>query len=99
VSARSTIRKGARPLLPLKEEKRRERGRRKEKTELDKRRDKRERATSAQAALDNAEKVHETEIAITQKERAQIDKRAQAENDRWTKLRVRLQDALRKARD
>jgi hypothetical protein len=83
-----------------KEEKRRERGRRKEKTELDKRREKRERATaSAQAALDNAEKVHEAKIAITEKERAQIDKRAQAENDRWTKLRVRLQDALRKARD
>jgi colicin import membrane protein len=80
-----------------KEEKRRER--RKERAEVDKRLAKRERATArAQAAFDAGEKEHEAKVAAIEKERAQIDERAQAEGDRWATLRERLNDALRKAR-
>jgi colicin import membrane protein len=82
------------------EEKRRERERRKEQAEVDKRLAKRERATAtAQAAFDAGEKEHKAKVAAIEKERAQIDERAQAEEDRWTKLQERLRDALRKARD
>jgi colicin import membrane protein len=92
-----TARKAA--LAYEKEQQRRDQGQRKEQAELDKRHEKRERATArAQAALDAAGKEHDAKVAVLEKERAQIDERAQAEDGRWSKLRERLKDALRKAK-
>jgi hypothetical protein len=93
-----TARKAA--LAYEKEERQRESARRREEATLAKQRQQRERATAkAEAALGAAEQEHETKVAAIEKERAQVDGRAQAEDDRWDKLRERLRAAVRKVRD
>jgi colicin import membrane protein len=82
------------------EQEERESAQRKEEAELAKRRQHRERAVAkAEAELDAAERDHAARAAAIEKERALVDKRAQAEDDRWGTLRERLRTAVRKARD
>jgi colicin import membrane protein len=91
-----TARKTA--LAYAREERRRKSERRKEEAALAKRREQRERVTAkARAEFDAAEREHALKIAGLDKERALIDKRSQAEEDRWDTQRKRLKEALRKA--
>jgi hypothetical protein len=93
-----TARKAA--LAYEKEERRRARGRRKEEAALAKRQQQRDRLIAkAEAALEKAERDHEAKVVAIEKERAAVEKRAQAEDDRWVKMRERLRAAVRKARD
>jgi flagellar motility protein MotE (MotC chaperone) len=63
-------------------------------------RERREKATAkAQAALDKAEREHAKKAADIHAEVEAIEKRSQAEDDRWEKERGRLQAALRRARE
>jgi Tfp pilus assembly protein PilN len=52
----------------------------------------------AEVSFGAASQKHETEIAALEKERAQLDERAQI-IERWDKTRERLKAAIRKARD
>ena len=80
------------------EERRRQGERRKEEAAFAKRRQQRERdVAKAEAALEAAEREHATTVAGLEKERVLIDKRMQAEDDRWDQQRKRLKDALRAA--
>jgi hypothetical protein len=82
-----------------KEERRRESERRKEEAAREKQRARRERAvTAAQAALDKARRAHEAKAGEIEAERAALDARAAAEEARWDKERIKLDDALRRAR-
>jgi hypothetical protein len=49
-------------------------------------------------ALDAAEREHANRAAALQAEAEALEKRSQAENDRWEKEKERLQAALRRAR-
>jgi hypothetical protein len=83
-----------------KEQKRRDAERRREEAALERDRERREKATAkAQAALDEAEREHAKRAADIQAEVEALEKRARAEDDRWTKERERLQAALRRARE
>jgi colicin import membrane protein len=53
----------------------------------------------AEAALEAAERDHETRVAALEKECASLEARAQAEENRWDTLRQRLRAALHKAKD
>ncbi len=53
----------------------------------------------AEAALDKAEREHAKRAADIQAEIDGVEKRARAEDDRWEKVRDRLQAVLRRARD
>jgi colicin import membrane protein len=89
-----------RAALAYEQERQRESAQRKEEAELANRRQHRERAViKVEAELDAAERDHAIRVAAIEKERALVDKRAQAEDERWTKLRERLRVAVRKARD
>jgi hypothetical protein len=82
-----------------KEQKRREAERRREEAARQRDRERREKATAkAQVALDEAEREHAKRTAAIQAEAEALEKRSQAENDRWEKERERLQAALRRAR-
>jgi hypothetical protein len=79
------------------EEGRRERA--KEETAAQKARARRQHAVDkAQAAFDAAESEHAKRAAVIESERETIDKKSQAEDDRWDNERERLQAALRRAR-
>jgi hypothetical protein len=81
------------------EERKRETARHKEEAALAKRREQRERASAkAEAELNAAEQDHTERAAKLDEERASLDKRAHAEDERWDKLRERLKAAVRKAR-
>jgi hypothetical protein len=82
-----------------KERKRRDAERRQEETARQRDRERREKATAkAQAALDKAEREHAKRAEDIQAEVDALERRSQAEDDRWEKERERLQAALRRAR-
>lgn len=83
-----------------KERRRRERDRRKEERARKQERRRREQAIAkAGAALKRALDAHEARMQALEQERASLDERAQAEEARWEKLREKLKDELRRARD
>lgn len=83
-----------------KEEQRRQAERRKEEAARAKARARRDKAVAAaQAALDKARREHEARAERIEAERAAIDERAEAEQGRWDKQRMKLEQALRRARD
>ena len=53
---------------------------------------------AAQAALEDAEAEHRKTVDRIDKDRATLDRRAQAEDVRWKKTRERLDEALRQSR-
>jgi colicin import membrane protein len=82
-----------------KNQKRRERQRQSEEKARLKEGEGRDRAiAAAQAALEEAEREHRRRVAQIDKDRAAVDSRAQAEDDRWKKIKERLEDALRRSR-
>lgn len=82
-----------------KEQKRRKRERAKEEAAQRKERERRQKAVdTAQSALDAARREHEKIASDIQAQLEVLEKRAQAEEARWEKERVRLDAALRRAR-
>ena len=83
-----------------KEERRREVERRKEEAARAKERARRDKAVaSAQAALDKARREHDARAETIEAERAALDQRAEAEEGRWDKQRIKLEQAVRRARE
>lgn len=83
-----------------KEERRRQAERRKEEAARAKARARREKAVaSAQAALDKARRAHEARMEGIEAQRAALDERAEAEQGRWDKQRMKLEQAMRRARE
>lgn len=83
-----------------KEERRREAERRKEETARAKERARRDKAVaSTKAALDKARREHEARTEEIEAERAALDERAEAEQSRWDKQRMKLEEAVRRARE
>jgi hypothetical protein len=81
------------------EQKRRDRERAREEAARQKEREHRQQAVDkAQSALDKAEREHADRAGAIQAEADAIEKRAQAENARWTKEKERLDAALQRAR-
>jgi colicin import membrane protein len=74
--------------------------RRKEEAAREKEREHRQREIDkAQAALDKAEREHDERVAAIETDRAAIDQRSQAEEARWEKLKEKLKEAVRRARE
>ncbi|MEY9184388.1 colicin import membrane protein [Bradyrhizobium sp. USDA 326] len=83
-----------------KEERRREDERRKEEAARARERARREKAVAtAQAALDRARREHEARAEEIEAERTALDERTEAEQGRWDKQRMKLEQALRRARE
>ena len=83
-----------------KEEQRREAARAKEEAARARERVRRDKAVAAaEAALDKARQEHDSRAEAIEAERAALDGRAEAEQDRWDKQRIKLQEALRRARE
>src|SRR3954453_23693838 len=83
-----------------KEERRREAERRKEEAARAKERARRDKAVAnAQAALDEARREHDARAEAIEAERAALDQRAEAEATRWDKQRMKLTEAVRRARE
>lgn len=83
-----------------KEEQRRESARRKEEAARARERARREKAVAAvQAALDKARRDHQARVDEIEAERAALDERAGAEEARWDKQRIKLEEAVRRARE
>ncbi|QDF37800.1 cell envelope biogenesis protein TolA [Bradyrhizobium symbiodeficiens] len=83
-----------------KEERRREAARAKEEAARARERARRDKAVAAaEAALDKARREHDSRAEAIEAERAALDERAEAEQDRWDKQRIKLQEALRRARE
>ncbi|MDO8397430.1 MAG: cell envelope biogenesis protein TolA [Bradyrhizobium sp.] len=77
----------------------RESQRRKEETARAKERERREQAIAkAQAAIEEAERAHEQRAGGIDTERAALERRSQAEDERWEKQKEKLGIALRRAR-
>ena len=80
------------------EQKRREMERRKQEDTRENERKRREQAiATAERALQEAKREHETKIKKIEKDRAALDRRSQAENARWDKQKKKLEAALRRA--
>ncbi|MDH2348254.1 cell envelope biogenesis protein TolA [Bradyrhizobium sp. SSUT77] len=83
-----------------KEERRREAERRKEEAARARERARRDKAVAtAQAALDEARREHDARAEAIEAERAELDQRAEAEQSRWDKQRMKLAEAVRRARE
>ncbi|WBL82120.1 cell envelope biogenesis protein TolA [Bradyrhizobium xenonodulans] len=83
-----------------KEEQRRQAERRKEEAARAKARARRDKAVAAaQAALDKARREHEARAERLEAERAALDERTEAEQGRWDKQRMKLEQAMRRARE
>lgn len=83
-----------------KEEQRRESARRKEEAARARERARREKAVAvAQAALDRAKRDHQARVDEIEAERAALDERAGVEEKRWDKQRIKLEEAVRRARE
>ena len=54
---------------------------------------------AAEGALDEARRAHEAKTEEIEAARAALDARAEAEQERWDKQRIKLQEALRRARE
>lgn len=82
-----------------KEEQRRESARRKAEAARARERAHREKAVAAaQAALDKARRDHQARVDEIEAERAALDERAGVEEARWDKQRIKLEEAVRRAR-
>jgi hypothetical protein len=82
------------------EQKRRDAERRKEEAAREKERAKREKLVAkAQAALDEAQREHEDRAQTLDAERADIEKRIEAEDARWERESDKLKAALRRTRE
>jgi len=65
-----------------------------------KQRERREQAVAkVQAAIDGARRDHDERVSAIETERAALEKRSEAEQERWDKQKERLEAALRRARD
>jgi hypothetical protein len=83
-----------------KEQKQRDSQRRKEEAARAKERERREQAIAkAEAAIEEAERDHEQRAGAIDTERAALEQREQAEDERWKRQKAKLQEALRRARD
>lgn len=83
-----------------KEEQRRESARRKEEAARARERARREKAVAAaQAVLDKARREHQARVDEIEAERAALDERAAVEEKRWDKERIKLEEAVRRARE
>lgn len=83
-----------------KEGQRRESARRKEEAARARERARREKAVAAaQAALDRARRDHQARVDEIEAERAALDERAGMEEARWDKQRIKLEEAVRRARE
>ncbi|AWM07289.1 cell envelope biogenesis protein TolA [Bradyrhizobium symbiodeficiens] len=83
-----------------KEERRREAARAKEEAARARDRARRDKAVAAaEAALGKARREHVSRAEAIEAERAALDERAEAEQDRWDKQRIKLQETLRRARE
>lgn len=83
-----------------KEEQRRESARRKEEAARARERARREKAVAAaRAALDRARRDHQARADEIEAERAALDERAGVEEARWDKQRIKLEEAVRRARE
>ena len=83
-----------------KTERQRESERRKEEASRGKDRRRREQAIAkAKAALDKAEAEHDSITGAIEAERAAMEKRSQAEDSRWGAQKLKLEAALRRARE
>jgi colicin import membrane protein len=83
-----------------KEQRRREAQSRREEAARAKVRERQERAIAkAQAALDDAEREHGARLEAIEAERAAVDARAVAEDERWAGQKAKLTTALRRARN
>ena len=81
------------------EQKRRDVERAREEAAKQKERERRQQAVDkAQAALDKAEQNHAKRSAAIQTEVEALEKRSQAEENRWDKEKARLEAAMRRAR-
>jgi len=91
------VRKAA--LAYEREERKQDAARRKQEAAREKIRKRRERAgAKAQAALDKAEREHARNADTIEKQRAEIDAQAQAEDARWSRQKSKLEKALHQAR-
>jgi hypothetical protein len=82
-----------------KEQKRRDSERRRDEARQQQERERRERAiAAAEAALEQARQDHQARLEDIEKDRAVLDKKAQAEDARWRKKKEELEAGLRKAR-
>ena len=82
-----------------KEQKRRESQRRKEEAAAAKQRERREHSIAkAQAAMDEARRVHEQRAGRTNSGRGRRTGRSQAEDELWQRQKEKLESALRRAR-
>jgi len=109
--ARSATKRAAKPAVDerqaraaaaafAKEEQRREAARRKEEAARAKERARREKAVAAaEATLEKARRDHQARADAIEAERAALDERAGAEEARWDKQRIKLQEAVRRARE
>jgi colicin import membrane protein len=81
------------------EQKQREVERRRQEAVLEKERQRRERdIAKAEAALEKARRDHRDRMQEIDDDRAALDRRVQAESERWEKLKDKLDAALRRAR-
>jgi hypothetical protein len=82
------------------ERQRREREEAKEEAARQKERGRRQKAiANAQAALDEAMREHDERAATLNEERDALEKKSQAEDERWALEKKKLESALRRARD
>jgi hypothetical protein len=82
------------------EQRKRESERRKDEAARAREHERRQHAIAkAQAALDEAEREHDKRASLIDEERAALDRRAKAEETRWAEQRMKLQGALRRARE
>lgn len=82
-----------------KEQKQRERERRKQDAATAKERERQEQAVAkAEAAIEQARQDHDERMSRIDAERAALEQRSQAEDQRWEKQKERLDIALRRAR-
>jgi colicin import membrane protein len=70
-----------------------------EAAEAEKRERRQRSVAKAEAALDKARRQHEAKVSVIEKERAGLEKRAQIEEDRWAKVKGRLETTVRRAGD
>jgi hypothetical protein len=81
------------------EQQRRRRAAQREAAARDKQRARRDRAIeAADTALRQAERDHQAKVAKIEKARAALERKLEAEEDRWSKQREHLESALRRAR-
>jgi hypothetical protein len=82
------------------EQRQREGERRKKEAALAKQRERREQAVAkAQAAIDQARRDHDERVSAIETERAALEKRSEAEDERWDRQKEKLEAALRRARE